>query len=449
VRRLLLVGCSAVAIGCAALAGCSDDGSSADSTAARPTGDGRVGGREITRAELRQTLRDLQRIADEHDGNRAAGSGGGEVTVDYVAARLQRAGWRVHREPVAFPYFDERQPSRVSVGSDRLRRGRDFTTLAYSGSGRVEGTATDVGDGCDAEDFPDRDGVGSGTGRSTAQPMGVAVAERGRCFFRVKARRAQRAGYAALLAVDRGGGERAPSGTLGAPGTRIPVLLLSGAAGAQLADGERVALTVDAVSERRRSANVIAQTTAGSRGQRVVMAGAHLDSVPAGPGINDNGSGVAALLALADALGGRAPGAPVRLGFWTAEELGLIGSRRYVASLDRAQRRRIAAYVNLDMVGSPNATLYVNVGDRRVERTLRRLVGRGAVRTDPGGQTDSAPFRRAGIPVSGLFSGASRREDPCYHRACDDLDNVDLATLQRLARVAAKAVERLSAQPPR
>ena len=84
------------------------------------------------------------------------------------------------------------------------------------------------------------------------------------------------------------------------------------------------------------------------------MLGAHLDSVVDGPGINDNGSGVAALLELARALGGSRPGATIRLAFWSAEELGLHGSSRYVAGLSDEERDGILVYLNADMVASPN-----------------------------------------------------------------------------------------------
>jgi Zn-dependent M28 family amino/carboxypeptidase len=207
-----------------------------------------------------------------------------------------------------------------------------------------------------------------------------------------------------------------------------------------------VELEVDAVSERRRATNVIAQT-AGGAGRRVVMAGGHLDSVPAGPGINDNGSGLAALLEIAEALGGRAPGARVRLAFWGAEELGLVGSRRYVRQLGPEERERIAAYVNLDMVGSPEPERGVySDADPGLERLLRRLLGSGAEEENAGGSSDHAPFQRAGVPVGGLFTGAGEPHDPCYHRACDDLDNVDMRILVEMARAAGEAAERLSAR---
>jgi Zn-dependent M28 family amino/carboxypeptidase len=347
--------------------------------------------------------------------------------VDYVAGRLRAAGWRVRMDPVSFPYFDERSPPSL----DDLQEGEDFRTLRYSGSGRVEAPVRRFGLGCERGDF------------RALEEGDIAAVARGECFFRVKARNAEVAGAAALLVVD-GESDQPPTATLGAPGIEIPVLAVGAAAGREL--GARVGLEVDAVSERRRTVNVIAETAAG-RGERLVMAGGHLDSVPAGPGINDNGSGTAALLELADALGGRAPGARVRLAFWGAEELGLIGSRRYVRGLSRSERDRIAAYLNLDMVGSPRPARGVySDADPNMERMLRRLVGPGAEEENAGGSSDHAPFQRAGIPVGGLFTGAGRPHDPCYHRACDDIDNIDLPILVEMTRAAAEAVERLSAR---
>jgi Iap family predicted aminopeptidase len=398
----------------------------------RATGDGRVESGEIRAGGLREHLRALQRIADDHGGDRAAGTPGDRASVEYVVRRLREAGWRVRRQPFAFPYFDERSPPRVrAAGGRALREGEEFRTMTYSGSGRVEGAVRRVGLGCRRGDFRDvREGE-------------VAVAARGDCFFRVKARNAESAGAAALLVVDADSDEP-PSATLGAPGTRIPAVGLGAAAGRAL--GRRVTVQVDAVSERRRSSNVIAET-AGGPSRAVAMAGGHLDSVPAGAGINDNGSGVAALLVVADALGGRAPGARIRLAFWGAEELGLIGSRRYVRRLGPEERERVAGYLNLDMVGSPNPKRGVySDGDPAMERLLRRLIGPDAEEENAGGRSDHAPFDRAGIPVGGLFTGAGRPNDPCYHRACDDLDNVDMPVLVEMARAAGEAMERLSAR---
>ncbi len=270
----------------------------------------------------------------------------------------------------------------------------------------------------------------------------VALADRGVCTFSARARLAQRAGAGALLVVsDRG----APfSGSLGAPGVRIPVLAVSTSAGRELAG--RVRVRVDAVSARRTTHNVIGEI--GPEGaERVLMAGAHLDSVVSGPGLNDNGSGVAAVLEVAEQLASRplADGAALRVGFWSAEEIGLVGSRRYVRGLRAAERRRIRAYVNLDMVGSPDSTakVYAGTGEegRRIEAALREGLPDGAREEDLGGASDHASFRSAGIPVGGIFTGLDR----CYHRACDRIGNVDAERAATAARATAGALQALAA----
>jgi aminopeptidase S len=199
--------------------------------------------------------------------------------------------------------------------------------------------------------------------------------------------------------------------------------------------GRRVTVSVDAISERARLRNVIADSPALRDGERHVMAGAHLDSVAAGPGINDDGSGVAALLEAAEALADE----PVRLGFWNAEELGLHGSRRYVRGLSGSERARVVAYVNLDMIGTPGGEARPRVyGDGAVVGALSRAAG-GLDRSSIGGSSDHAPFDDAGIPVGGLYTGDHR----CYHQACDTAANVDRRLALRMARAATRAVASL------
>jgi Peptidase family M28/PA domain len=435
VRKALLL----LALGVAPLAAC-DSGSEAGPQGAPPS---RPATSEETTAAvssvgLVEHLRALQEIADRHGNARAAGTGGYESSARYVAARLREAGWRVRLQPLRFPFFRERSASLAADGR-RLLPGRDFRVMTHSGGGRASGSVRGAGLGCEREDY---EGVDRG---------GVALVRRGQCLFRVKALNAQRSGLAGLLLVDPALRGEPFSATLGGPGVRIPVVVLGAEAARTARPGTQVRLAVDAVSERRVTHNVIAASGAGSGG-RVVMAGAHLDSVPAGPGINDNGSGVAALLEAAEALGRRPPGARVRLAFWAAEELGLYGSRRYVRSLSARERGRIAAYVNLDMVGSRNAVREIYDGAAPIERALRRALARPAGREQMGASSDHAPFRRAGIPVGGLYTGAAERapggrpRDPCYHRRCDTIDNVNRGVLLEMARAAAKALGELSRQ---
>jgi hypothetical protein len=440
VRKALFL----LALGACLLVAC-ESGGEGGTTASGPSGPDRVSraapSAETTAAVARrglvEHLRALQEIADRHGHNRAAGTGGYRASADYVVGRLREAGWRVRLQPVRFPFFREHS-ARLEAHGRRLRPRRDFRVMTYSGAGRPSGPARSVGLGCDREDY---DGIEGG---------GVALVRRGECFFRVKALNAQRAGVGGVLLVDPAAHGEPISGSLGGPGVRSPVVVLGAKAAEIIQPGTPVRLAVDAVSERRVIHNVIAET-GGAAGDRVVMAGAHLDSVPAGPGINDNGSGVAALLEVAEALR-HPPGARVRLAFWAAEELGLYGSRRYVRSLSARERGRIAAYVNLDMVGSPNAVRAVYDGAAPIERALRRALRRPARSERLGASSDHAPFRRAGIPVGGLYTGSAERgpggrpRDPCYHRRCDTLDNVDRAVLLEMARAAAEALRDLSRQ---
>jgi len=417
----------------AALAGCHSGGGDKPQTGRRPSP-------AITRTELGEHLAALQRIADENGGNRSAGTPGYDASADYVAARLAAAGWRVTRLDVPFTYFRLNDAS-MSIGGRSLTRAKDFQVLSYSGSGEASGRVRPAGFGCAAADFA---GLGSGD---------IPLVERSQCFFRVKARNAERAGAKALVVTEApASGRGVPSGTLAVPGIRIPVVLMSLRALGGAAGGQRASVKVDASSRAGTTENVIAETPGGS-GDSVVMAGAHLDSVPGGPGIDDNGSGVATLIEAAEAIGPKPPGARVRLAFWAAEELGLLGSRHYVQSLGESDRKRIKAYLNLDMVGSPHpvAQLYAD-GDPKLAAVLRAAYPGRLGGADIGQASDHTFFDLAGIPVNGLYTGSSERapgggaRDPCYHLACDTTKNVDAAMLLRMARTTARALRALSAR---
>ncbi|MEU4170825.1 M28 family metallopeptidase [Streptomyces sp. NPDC026665] len=212
--------------------------------------------------------------------------------------------------------------------------------------------------------------------------------------------------------------------------------------------------------------NLIADWPGGDTG-RVVMAGSHLDSVTAGPGINDNGSGSAAVLetALAVARSNYQPTKHLRFAWWGAEELGMVGSRYYVNSLTAANRSKISGYLNFDMIGSPNPGYFVYDDDPAIEKTFKTyFAGIGVateIETEGDGRSDHAPFKNAGIPVGGLFSGADyiktsaqaakwggtagKAFDACYHSSCDTSSNINDTALNRNADALAYAVWDLSA----
>ncbi|MGW0517445.1 M28 family peptidase [Crossiella sp. NPDC003009] len=171
--------------------------------------------------------------------------------------------------------------------------------------------------------------------------------------------------------------------------------------------------------------NLTADWTSGDANQ-VVFLGAHLDSVTAGPGMNDNASGSAAALetALAVSRAKLVTQKKLRFGWWGAEELGLIGSRYYVNSLPAAERTKIKSYLNFDMVGARNTTTWGVYNDNAAIAQMFQAYFRGkGIPTrsmNIGGRSDHASFSRVGIPVGGIGSGS----DPCYHQRCDTITNV-------------------------
>ena len=191
----------------------------------------------------------------------------------------------------------------------------------------------------------------------------------------------------------------------------------------------------------------------GADPSHVVMLGGHLDSVDEGPGINDNGSGSAGELAtaLAFAEANPDPSVTIRFAWWGAEEQGLLGSSHYVESLDQAELDRIDAYLNFDMIGSPNGGYFVYDGDDAIETTFNEFFGTRDITTAPstvGGRSDHAAFEQAGVPIGGLFSGAEEIKteeeaqqwggtageayDGCYHSACDTTENIDPTMLDNM-----------------
>lgn len=415
-------------------------------------------------------LEELQRIADGHGGNRALGMPGYDASVDYVARVLRDAGYQVET-----PTFTLREFTPVETRLAVAGRQVPAEILGYSPSTPPGGlraplavVAQDATSGCEREDFA---GLAAGS---------VALVRRGTCPFAQKSRTAAEAGMAAVIVANNTDGP-ITGATLGEDATgTVPAVGVDRAAGDALAAepaGAPVELTVTATIEETASRNVLAQTTTGSADE-VIVAGAHLDSVPAGSGINDNGSGVAVLLETAVRLGSAPPVANgVRFAFWGAEEVGLVGSTEYVTGLAEADRKRIAAYLNMDMAASPNAAYLVYDGDDSdrigagpgppgsagVERLLvEGLAGAGvtAQGTDFTGRSDYGPFVEAGIPAGGLFTGAEGIKsaeqarawggradapyDPCYHQACDRIDTVDRTALDRNTDALASALARLA-----
>ena len=427
----------------------------------------------------------LQRIANDNGGTRASGTPGYAASADYVKQTLTQAGYRVSEQEFTFPFFQELAPATLAQTAPTATT-YETSTFSFSGSGDVTGTVVPTRDvqvpppatpgstsGCEASDF---------VPASTTAPQ-VALIQRGTCTFEIKVGNAVAAGYDAVIIFNEGqaGRQELLTGTLGAV-YDVPVVGLGFADGAALyaATGSgpvTVRVTTSTITdEAARTSNIIADSPGGNS-DKVVVVGAHLDSVVEGPGINDNGSGVAAILEIAEQMSALnvKPRQQVRFAFWGAEEAGLLGSEHYVASLDDTQLGRIYANLNFDMVGSPNYVRFVYDGDGdatgiagppgsgQIEDIFTSYFAGQGLASDPSefnGRSDYGPFIAVGIPAGGLFSGAEGVKtaaqaqvyggtagaayDACYHSACDTITNLNTDALNELGDAAAHAVYTLA-----
>ena len=444
--------------------------------------------KHVTLAGIREHQAALQSISDDNGGNRVAGSAGYDASAQYVYDRMVAAGYNVSFQEFTFNFDgDASAPALEQVSPTPLTYvdGVDYDSMQFSGSADVTAPLSAVDlvvpspasntstSGCEAADF-----AGFTAGH-------LALLQRGTCNFVVKLQNAQAAGALGIIVFNEG--DPAPGrsglnlGTLGSP-QALPAVTTTFALGDSLRNGVlngptgvTMRLKVDYFFGPRTTRNVIAETSAGDP-NRVIVVGAHLDSVTRGPGINDNGSGSATILEVAEvfAAEGRVPRNKLRFMWYGAEELppGLNGSRFYVNSLSQEQRDQIELMLNFDMIGSPNFVRFVYDGNNSAGGGAIGPAGSGAIEqvflnyfssqwmpnepTPFNGRSDYGPFIAVGIPAGGLFTGAEgiktpaqadvyggtagAQYDPCYHLACDTYDNNSDAGLDQMSDAVAHTV---------
>ena len=425
----------------------------------------------VTLDGVREHQAALQEIADANDdpfypGTRAAGTEGYDESAEYVADQMRRAGYRVSLDPVNVTFNFPAVLRQLTPVAATYPTG----VFTGSGSGTVQGPVIPVdinlvpprasSSGCEDADF---------AGLNFSGANDIALVQRGTCNFGDKAENAQQAGAEAVIIFNQGNAADRMDLIVANASTRtdgstvlhsIPVVGASFAQGEALAQPGSTAFVQVRPAETRQDFNVIAEKT-GVNDDNVVMAGAHLDSVIQGPGIQDNGTGSAALLETAQMIAKLKPQNTIRFGWWAAEEQGLVGSRDYVTGLSQAERDRIALYMNYDMIGSPNyffgvydadqstfpapAGVPIPPGSEAIEdvyESYYTLVGEPYDDSEFSGRSDYQAFIQNGIPAAGLFTGAEVPKtaqqqaiwggvageafDQCYHQACDDYDNIDL-----------------------
>ncbi|WP_137144217.1 M28 family peptidase [Mycolicibacterium sp. CR10] len=400
-------------------------------------------------------LQKLQEIADTNGGTRVAGSPGYDASVDYVAETLRDKGFDVETPEFTMGLFNVGNESLSVNGKPVEAHVIDFSgaSPAQGATGRFVAAPADDDPGCTASDYDGLDVAGA-----------VVLVDRGACFLFEKAVAATERGAVALVVANDVEEEAFSGGMSEEDAITIPVLSVTKADGARLRSQTGTATVVaDTSVDQVTTRNVIAQTKTGAT-DNVVMVGAHLDSVRQGPGINDNGTGVATVLETALQMG-PSPEVTnaVRFGFWGGEEEGLLGSHAYVQSLDIEALKDIALYLNFDMMASPNTCYFTSDADQSlppdpeldydllipegspgVERTLVDTIesaGKTSQDLPFDGRSDYDSFSLAGIPAGNFDTGADEiktpeqvtlwggiADEPCdpnYHSAADTIENVN------------------------
>ncbi|ELU37922.1 aminopeptidase Y [Rhizoctonia solani AG-1 IA] len=309
-----------------------------------------------------------QEFADRANGTRSFGTKGYQLSADYVYDLAKRSGYKVTRQGVKYP-----QSTIYSQGLTVEDKVFGKGQVIYSPATPKEGITASLvlvpdkpdnvtGAGCDVSDYAGLDLVGK-----------IALVARGSCAFAIKSTLAKNAGAAGAIIynnvanqgpissrISYNVSESVPTVMIGLEAAEpfIARLNASESSGPVVATLKVDSLVKDVISE-----NIIAQTLWGNQ-NNVIHVGGHLDSVPAGPGVNDDGSGSATVAELLVQLAKFKPSKnAVRFSWWTNEEIGLIGSQYYVDSLSDAEKKKIALYINLDMTASPNYLYGIHDGD--------------------------------------------------------------------------------------
>ena len=428
----------------------------------------------VTVQGVREHQAALQAAADTNGGTRAAGGlRGYTASVDYVVSTMKAAGWKVTLNEFPFTYVALPTLQQTAPVAATYETG----IFSGTGFGQVTGQVIPIDlalgnadwpadpststSGCEASDFDGLDFSG---------PNDIALTQRGTCFFAEKAVNAEAAGAEAIIIFNQGNsptrlGPVSGNATAlpdGSPSNiGIPMAGASFDAGIALSQAGSQALVRVDPPEERPQVNVIAELPSGDP-NKVIMVGAHLNSVQQGPGIQDNGSGSATMLEVAQQMAKVKPRNKVRFAWWGAEESGLIGSTAYVNGLSQEELDKIVLYLNFDMIGSPNYVFHIYDGDNsdgqgagpgpdgsaQSKSFSRSFTRKEASRSRAPTLTDartmvpsshlvfrpavSSPAPRwSETPEEAEIWGgiAGEQYDPCYHLVCDTFDNISLKAL--------------------
>ncbi|KAF4342263.1 aminopeptidase Y precursor vacuolar [Fusarium beomiforme] len=407
---------------------------------------------DIETRNLVITLEALNAIAFTNGGNRAFGLPGYEASVDYIYRRTSKVtNAKVWKQTFSelFNFIDSIE---LSVDDKPI----DVYGLAYSPSTTKAGITAEIAlgpegaAGCDTSSYHDRDVkgkivlVGNFPCRTSESLAGRVLP-------------AAAAGASAVIIYDNLG-VNAAAGSLGKPNPEglVPAGLISHIDALKFKDRIEAGETVKAhfqhtqTIEERLTQNIMAETTGGDP-RNVIMLGAHLDSVQGGPGMNDNGSGSSLILELFLALSKYKTKNKIRFAWWGAEENGLLGSKHYTSNLSADDVDNLLVYLNFDMVAKgffgvadtdgSSFGCKAPEGSEATEKIFVEYFTNNGIEVTPVGFTngsDYAPFWRSlKKPFGYLHTGTAVGQDPCYHKACDTIDNIDFKTLTLNTKAAA------------
>ncbi len=370
---------------------------------------------------------ELVRALSVDIGIRAAGTEGERRAANYIRDELAKYGYEASLQPFPIETFVDVNTSLALLSPQQ--RGIEAAALGGSTSASVEGALVAAGLGYPQE-FP------SGTQGS------IVIVERGEIAFTEKVANATAAGASGVIIYNNqsgpffGGLQEA---------SRIPAVSITREEGLSLLDQANsgpvtVRLSVETRTDTGESQNVVAKPPGGEC--RLVIGG-HYDSVPAGPGANDNGSGTAVVIEMARATAADGAFDDSCFVLFGSEEIGLVGSARYVESLSEAETAAIEAMLNFDMLAVGDA--WPLTGSQSVVAVAsheadRLSIAHSTESSGPaGGGSDHASFIQAGIP-SILFNCFC---DPNYHTAGDRFEFVKeqrLADAGAIGMATAKAL---------
>lgn len=426
----------------------------------------------VTLDGVMEHLQAFQSFADANGGDRESGFPGYYASADYVDQQLTEAGYTVERQPFQHLIWEVQTAvvEQVAPVPVAYTRPAEYTVMTYSPSGGATAPVSAVDfasfdSGCDPADY-------------AGFPAGhIALVRRGACTFSTKGSLGEAAGAVAVIVANDGltPDRMGPiAGTLGEGYDGVPVVSVGYDLGEAFAatPGLVMTVSVDVISDVVTVWNLLAELAGDP--ESVVMAGAFLDSQDGSPGINNNGSGVAVVLETALQMAHVRPTNTVRFAFWGASMRSLLGSSEYVVGLTPEEGERIAAYLNFDMLGSPNGVLGIEDGDASAFGAAYPDVvpGSGVVEAvfselaDAAGEpyvpvnivlnSDQAYFWLSGVPYGGLHGGsfglkipdeasvfggvAFEPYDPCFLLPCDTIDNLSLRLLDANADLAASAI---------